>query len=270
MITSLQLPIDIMEQYKSPVQRIRAGTEAWFHSQLYCPGCSMPYLDKFPGNSPVADFFCKNCKQQYELKSKSAAKLPPVITDGAYHTMINRITSNQNPHFWFLLYDKTTFSVTNLLIVPNYFFTPKIIKARTPLAQTAQRAGWVGCNISVKDIPHSGRIYIVKNHIILDPQVVRESWQKATVYKEEKIAKRGWFMQVLLCVESISATEFDLRDMYKFEDHLKSHFPDNKNIKAKIRQQLQELRNRKLLEFIGNGKYRKMQIGSMHDEIKSI
>ena len=27
-------------------------------------------IDKYPNNQPVADFYCSNCKEEYELKSK--------------------------------------------------------------------------------------------------------------------------------------------------------------------------------------------------------
>ena len=50
-------------------------------------------------------------------------------------------------------------------MVPKYFFSPEIIEKRKPLSDTARRAGWVGCNIVLKQIPQEGRIFIVKNEI---------------------------------------------------------------------------------------------------------
>ena len=46
--------------------------------------------------------------------------------------------------------------------------------------------------------------------------------------------------------------------MYSFEGLLKKKFPNNNFIKDKIRQQLQVLRDKGLLEFKGNGIYRKI------------
>ncbi|MGN1347846.1 MAG: hypothetical protein ACI4VI_02775 [Acutalibacteraceae bacterium] len=46
--------------------------------------------------------------------------------------------------------------------------------------------------------------------------------------------------------------------MYSFESELKIKHPKNNNIKPKIRQQLQFLRDRGFIEFLGNGKYEKI------------
>ncbi|WP_297015837.1 hypothetical protein [uncultured Dialister sp.] len=45
--------------------------------------------------------------------------------------------------------------------------------------------------------------------------------------------------------------------MYRFEERLQILHPDNHTIRAKIRQQLQLLRDRGLLEFVSPGVYRK-------------
>ena len=58
------------------------------------------------------------------------------------------------------------------------------------------------------------------------------------------------------CIDKLQKSIFSLADMYGFEQELKSTYPENQNVKPKIRQQLQELRNLELLEFCGNGKYR--------------
>ena len=44
--------------------------------------------------------------------------------------------------------------------------------------------------------------------------------------------------------------------MYEFETVLAKQHPDNKHIKDKIRQQLQILRDRNYIQFIGRGEYR--------------
>ena len=50
-------------------------------------------------------------------------------------------------------------------MVTKHFFVPEIIEKRKPLTGTARRAGWVGCNIVLKDVHDEGRIYIVKDEI---------------------------------------------------------------------------------------------------------
>lgn len=65
-------------------------------------------------------------------------------------------------------------------------------------------------------------------------------------------------MEILNCINLIPTVEFSLADMYNFEDYFHKKFLNNNNVRAKIRQQLQILRDRKVIEFIGRGKYRKL------------
>ena len=46
--------------------------------------------------------------------------------------------------------------------------------------------------------------------------------------------------------------------MYAFVKELQLKHPKNNNIEAKIRQQLQFLRDKGIIEFKGNGKYRRI------------
>jgi len=68
----------------------------------------------------------------------------------------------------------------------------------------------------------------------------------------------GWKLEVFNCLESIKNRTFDLNEAYEFEDVLSDKYPDNRNIKDKIRQQLQYLRDLGLIEFKERGVYRKL------------
>ena len=59
-------------------------------------------------------------------------------------------------------------------------------------------------------------------------------------------------------IEKIPTANFNLSEMYGFERYLKEKFPNNNFIKDKIRQQLQVLREKGILEFKGNGQYKKI------------
>jgi type II restriction enzyme len=52
------------------------------------------------------------------------------------------------------------------------------------------------------------------------------------------------------------AESFTLADMYGFEERLSAIYPGNRHVRPKIRQQLQVLRDRGWLEFLGRGRYR--------------
>jgi type II restriction enzyme len=49
--------------------------------------------------------------------------------------------------------------------------------------------------------------------------------------------------------------EFSLYDLYAMEESFKAAYPENKNVRAKVRQQLQVLRDNGYVRFDGKGKY---------------
>ena len=133
--------------FSSSSQRVRVASEEWVSRNMFCPICGSINLCEFENNSPVADFYCDKCNEEFELKSKESKRgdMGKKIVDGAYSTMIERITSLNNPNFFFLTYNE--WRVNNLLLIPKYFFTTDIIEQRKPLAESARRAGWVGLGV---------------------------------------------------------------------------------------------------------------------------
>ena len=105
--------------YHSGSQISRVLTEDWMERNMFCPVCGAPVLGHYEANKPVADFFCDDCKSDFELKSKESktAVIGHKIADGAYGTMIERITSLRNPHLFVMTY--TNWTVNNLLIIPD-------------------------------------------------------------------------------------------------------------------------------------------------------
>lgn len=141
-----QLNSGLGAEYRSHSQQARILTETWVGEHIYCPRCGNPKIMHFPNNRKVADFYCPECQNQYELKSKKG-NIGQKIADGAYDSFIQRITSNDNPDFLIMSYDPKELIVDQLWIIPKNFFVPDIVERRKPLASTAKRAGWVGCNI---------------------------------------------------------------------------------------------------------------------------
>src|SRR3989344_4596137 len=121
---NLSFDTKLADEYTSTSQKIRVLTEDWVDRQVYCPNCGHLDIDKYGNNKPVADFFCSNCREDYDLRD---------------------------------------LSVLNFLVIPKHFFVPEIIEKRKALSQTARRAGWVGCNILLQSIPQTGKIFFVKN-----------------------------------------------------------------------------------------------------------
>lgn len=236
---------------------IRVLSENWVGTHVFCPCCGNPTISHFPNNKPVADFFCPICNEEFELKSKSG-ELSDTVADGAYKTMISRIQSDDNPNFFFMSYQKRDLRVQDLMIVPKYFFVADIIEKRKPLAETARRAGWIGCNISLKKIPKAGRIYLIRGEQIFPQKEVIRQYQKTKFVSAYKAEMRGWLLDILNCIEQIDTPDFSLNTMYAFANELQLQHPNNHHIKDKIRQQLQILRDNGFIEFCGRGHYRKV------------
>ncbi len=247
----------LADEYHSNSQIARVLTESWVNENMFCPRCGHRHIRHFENNRPVADFFCPVCRNEYELKSKDG-HLGHKINDGAYETMIERITGNQNPDFFFMGYSKIEMKVRDFIFIPKHFFVPDIIEKRKPLAETARRAGWQGCNILIDKIPEQGRIYIISDGKEIDMNCVVDKVSKSNRLETRNINSRGWLMEVLNCVNTLPREEFTLDEMYLFEEELHAKHPQNSNIKPKIRQQLQFLRDKGFIEFLGNGKYRKI------------
>jgi type II restriction enzyme len=199
--------------------------------------------------------YCPACNEVYELKSQKS-KISSKVLDGAYETMCSRLGESSNPNFCLMKYDRAALAVTDLLVVPKQFFVRQVIEERRPLAPTARRAGWKGCNILLDRIPPSGKIFIVRNGEIADKETVLAEWRRTLFLREERPEARGWMIEVMKCVESIGKEEFQLEEVYAFERQLSLIYPNNQNVRPKIRQQLQVLRDHGYLEFVGAGRYR--------------
>ncbi|MBV0912633.1 hypothetical protein KTJ87_09600 [Rhodobacteraceae bacterium ASV31] len=145
-----------------------------------------------------------------------------------------------------------------MFVVPKRFFVQSVVEKRPPLKATARRAGWIGSNILLGQIPQSGRIPIIENGIIRPRHQVLDDWKRTYFVGNRTGAARGWLVDVMRCVDQCGTGEFSISDVYAFEHHLTLLYPENANVRPKIRQQLQVLRDNGHIAFLGGGRYRRL------------
>ena len=244
---------DVFDRYKSNSQRVRVITEEWMKDNMFCPICLNLKINKLPNNTPIADFSCEKCSQNFQLKSQKN-DFSNKINDGAFQVMIDSILRGIRPNFLLLNYG-ADYYINNLFLIPYFFFTESVIEKRKPLSESAKRHGWVGCNILLSKVPPEGRITIIKDRTVQNKRLIAKQWNKISFMKNTPLVERGWTVDILRIIHSIGKNQFNLKDAYSFEEELAKEHPKNYHIKDKIRQQLQILRDRKILKFLGNGNY---------------
>jgi type II restriction enzyme len=87
---------------------------------------------------------------------------------------------------------------------------------------------------------------------------VRGRWHTAQRITSSSSSARGWLADVLAVVDRLD-TEFTLEEVYAHSTALPRLHPKNRHVRPKIRQQLQVARDLGVIEFQGNGRYRKTE-----------
>jgi len=252
---NLHLPTEGLDRYKNASQRARVGTESWGASNFFCPSCQSPRLRPAPQGFAAVDYFCPSCDSPFQLKSQSRP-IGAKIVDAAYSEMKRAIVEDRTPNLYVLHYDLADWAVRSVILVPHFAFALSAVEKRPPLAPTARRAGWVGCNILLDKIPEDARIPIVQSGKFRPTSEVRNAYQRLRPLEKLKSETRGWTLDVLNVVRSLKKTEFSLTDVYAHTAALAKLHPNNAHVRDKIRQQLQLLRDLGLLQFLSPGSYR--------------
>ena len=250
---NLQCRVELAQAYKAGSQIARVLSEDWCSRELYCAACNSDRLLPSKVNTPAVDFVCPACSQPFQLKSLRTWN-PKKIVDAGYESMLRAIRSDRVPNLLVLQYSPQ-WLVRNVLLVPSVFFSETVIEKRAPLSPAARRAGWVGCNILLDRIPLDGKIAVVSNGLTVAEQRVREEFSRVRKLGALPPSVRGWTLDVLTAIRKLEKARFSLRELYQMEAYLQSTHPRNQNVRPKIRQQLQVLRDLGLIEFIGSGSY---------------
>lgn len=242
--------------YKSASQLARRSTEKWAVRNLYCPSCGAglsPYAD----STPVYDFHSPDCQEKFQLKASKHAFRTSVL-DSEYKTALRSLMEDTYPSLFLLRYDQPSWRVRDLDVVHRACISQSSIIPRKPLGPSARRAGWQGCLISLGRIPEVGRIGVVRDGVVRPKQQVLAQWKKSEGLLKVEPPARGWLADILRCVERLYVT-FTLENVYSFEAELSAAHPTNRHVRAKVRQQLQVLRDLGFVEFVSPGVYRRLK-----------
>jgi hypothetical protein len=139
---------------------------------------------------------------------------------------LNAIREDRTPNLLLMRYALATWEVRDLLLIPSFMFSESAVIKRPPLAATARRAGWVGCNIDLHRIAPEARIAIVITRsspakrdesapsssgesresqsrltsaatIIVPPEEVRAKYKRVKPLENISVTQRGWTLDVL-------------------------------------------------------------------------
>jgi type II restriction enzyme len=253
-IQSLQCDVSRSWGYTSSTQIARVITEHWCAENLYCAACRAERLIQAAANTRAIDFRCPDCTETYQVKSQRLLNLSRLV-DGAYGAMLTAVRQNTAPNLVIVNY-RPDWLVQNVVLIPALFFTESVLERRAPLRETARRAGWVGCNLVLSNVPQDGKIRLVDDRTIVPSKIVRSRYQQFRQLENLDSKHRGWTLDVLRIARSLGRRDFTLADMYVHEVELAALHPENRNIRPKIRQQLQVLRSLGVIRFVDNrGRY---------------
>ena len=250
----LNCDLSVAIGYTNPLQISRVLSEAWFRRNGFCLACECEALEPTANNTRACDFVCRTCSGSYELKTFQRKPSKRLI-DGAYGALVSRLQSGNAPTLM-LLERSSGWIISGLTAIHPLFLTPDIVEKRKPLSSTARRAGWVGCNIRLDLMGNDAAIAIIKDGVLRPRESVREQFRRFNRLRDIPIERRGWTTLTLSVVRALHRSEFSLAEVYTREHLFASVYPNNRNIRAKVRQQLQVLRDLGYLEFCGAGTYR--------------
>jgi len=250
----LTIQLDGLQGYKSSSQLTRVVTENWVSYNMYCLACDSNTLQAARHGEPVIDFTCPDCLERYQVKGKKEP-FGGVVANSAYKQKMDAIQAGLTPDYLFLQYNRYSMRVVNFFAVPGHFISESVVRERKPLSQSARRSGWIGSTILLSSLPIEARIQIILNGHVVPRELVRHNWQRFSFMRSQRPESRGWLSDVLSCVQRIDKETFTLADVYQYEQELTGLHRKNRNIRPKIRQQLQILRDKGIIVFQGGGVY---------------
>jgi len=256
----LRLDLSQAEGKTSPSQIAGTLTEHWVGREMFCLACPGDSLTPTKRGTPSRDFNCGSCHEPYELKATYRG-FGHLVPDGAFHTMLSTVRSGRSPNLLLLQYDRSDWSVRDLAAIHRTLLSAAtIVPRKHRLAATARRAGWLGCSIDIAKLPTEARIPIVEDRAPRPESSIRDQWSRFGFMVRLRPGNRGWLADTLSAVSRFGSHQpFRLSEVYQFEAELSELHPGNRNVRPKIRQQLQILVTNGLIRRIQPGVYERVE-----------
>src|SRR5262249_22985740 len=99
----------LVASYTSNSQKVRVMSEDWIAHNLSCPFCRMR-LTPYSANKIGYDFFCEQCKENFQLKS-FRRRFCKSIRGGEYQRTVEKFQNGTLPHLLLLLYEPKDWGV---------------------------------------------------------------------------------------------------------------------------------------------------------------
>ena len=216
-------------------------------------GVSKPVGMRLTASNDDQKIEAKSAAQKAALRLSMKSKIGKRIPDGAYETMLSAVKSDTSPALLVMRYDMIEWMVRDLIVIPSFALTEHAIIPRKPLSVNARRAGWIGCNIDLSKIAPNARVRLVEQGVAQSRQFVTDSYARLRPLQSIEVKQRNWTLAVLNGIENLPKRQFTTKEAYQMETAISQTFPRNKNIRPKIRQQLQVLRDLGIIKHLERG-----------------
>jgi len=203
-----------------------------------------------------------NCNLNYFHKKSSDIEALELIIKGS-----GNIANCQNLHAKFYIFDDSKIIITSANLTYSGF--NKNIEygiLSDEINITGEVIGFYNSiiNNEKNSFVDINNIETIKTILAKSPKISKRDYidETAEIFSSDKniifSGLKGWTKLIFSVLDGMKKDIVELNDFVKYYPYLHERYPANNNIDAKVRQQMQVLRNIGLIKFEGRGVYKKL------------